>query len=192
VRKSLTPMNAGLRGVFDVDPAQTLHLYVDLKTPGMGTLPVVIQHLESLRNPRNYLTRWNGTDLIQGQITVHLSGDAPFEFMLRNKHRDYFIDAPLNDLASGKYNKTNALMATTPFSRDVGRVFWGSGGMTQEMRDTVKAHVKEAHNRGIGVRYWSTPGWPVSVRNDVWGELVRLGVDLLNVDDLKSAAEREW
>jgi hypothetical protein len=60
------------------------------------------------------------------------------------------------------------------------------------MKQTVMRHVKEAHARGIGVRYWDTPMWLISVRNAVWGELVGLGVDLLNVDDLKAAAESEW
>jgi hypothetical protein len=60
------------------------------------------------------------------------------------------------------------------------------------MKQTDMRHVKKAHARGIGVRYWDTPMWPISVRNAVWGELVGLGVDLLNVDDLKAAAESEF
>ncbi|KAA8912828.1 hypothetical protein FN846DRAFT_903189 [Sphaerosporella brunnea] len=181
-----------LRGIFDVDPNQTLNLYVDLKTPGATTLPVVIQHLEPLRTPRNYLTHWNGTDLVRGQVTVHLSGNTPFELMLQKEYRDYFYDAPLDQLQSGLYNTSNSLMATAPFGKAVGKVYWGSGGMDARMKDTVRNQVKEAHKRGIGVRYWDTPIWPVSVRNDVWGQLVALGVDLLNVDDLKAAAEMKW
>jgi hypothetical protein len=181
-----------LSGVFDVDPEQTLHLYVDLKTPGATTLPVVLKHLQPLRSPRNYLTRWNGTDLIRGQVTVHLSGDTPFELMLQQEYRDYFYDAPLDQLESGRYNISNSLMSTAPFGKAVGEVFWGAGGMSEKMKQTVMRQVDEAHMRGIGVRYWDTPMWPISVRNAVWGELVELGVDLLNVDDLKAAVDREW
>jgi len=186
------PGDRELRGVFDMDRKQTLNLYIDLKTPGASTLPVIIDQLKPLRTPRNYLTHWNSTDLVRGVVTVHLTGNAPFDLMLKQKYRDYFYDAPLKDLRSGKYNTSNSLMATADFKKDVGRVFWGSGGMTKEMKETVMVHVREAHERGIGVRYWGTPNWPISVRNDVWGQLVKLGVDLLGVDDLKGATEREW
>jgi len=60
--------------------------------------------------------------------------------------------------------------------------------MTEEQRRIVRAQIEEAHKRGIMVRYWDTPGWPISVRNGVWGVLVQEGVDLLNVDDLKVCA----
>ncbi|KAF8243231.1 hypothetical protein K440DRAFT_589787 [Wilcoxina mikolae CBS 423.85] len=182
----------GLRGVFDEEPKQTLNLYIDIKTPGVSTLPVVIAHLEPLRKPRNFLTHWNGTDLVRGLVTVHLTGNTPFEEMVKKEYRDYFYDAPLRELKSGRYNTSNSLMATADFGKEVGSVYWGMGGMNEQMKNTVREHIKEAHQRGIGVRYWSTPVWPVSVRNEVWGQLVKLGVDLLGVDDLKSATERSW
>ncbi|KAI5844709.1 hypothetical protein BZA05DRAFT_156195 [Tricharina praecox] len=181
-----------LRGIFDVDPEQTLHLYVDIKTPGASTLPVVIQQLEPLRSPRNFLTHWNGTHLVRGQVTVHLSGAAPFELMLQHEYRDYFYDAPLSGLASGRYNTSNSLMATASFRKEIGAVYWGSGGLSRKMKDKIAAQIKAAHERGIGVRYWSTPMWPISVRNQVWGTLVEMGVDLLNVNDLKAATEMKW
>jgi len=181
-----------LRGIFDVDPEQTLNLYVDLKTPGASTLPVVLQQLEPLRTPRNYLTHWNGAHLVRGQVTVHLTGATPFDLILQSTYRDYFYDAPLSGLSSGLYNTSNSLMATAHFRKEIGSVYWHSGGMTKGMREKVVAQIKEAHERGIGVRYWGTPGWPISVRNSVWAALVEMGVDLLNVDDLKAAAEMKW
>lgn len=186
------PREHALHGVFDMDARQTLNFYIDLKTPGATTLPVVIAQLEPLRSPRNFLTHWNGTHLVHGPVTVHLTGDTPFDLMLQHDYRDYFYDAPVKDMASGKYNTTNTLMSNAPFSKVIGRVFWGQGGMGRPMKDKVRAHLKEAHARGIGVRYWDTPVWPISVRNDVWGQLVRLGVDLLSVDDLKGAADMVW
>jgi len=52
----------------------------------------------------------------------------------------------------------------------------------------IKKQVEDAHKRGILVRYWDLPGWPVSLRNGVWRDLLRAGVDLLNIDDLGAGA----
>lgn len=181
------------RGVFESDPLQTLNLFIDLKTPGTETLPVVLSHLEPLRTPRNFLTHFNGTHVNRGPITVHLTGDTPFNLMITNTtYRDYFYDAPVMELSSGKFNSNNSLMSSTPFGRDVGQVVWGSGGVTERMKEKIREQVKAAHDRGIGIRYWSTPVWPIGVRNGVWKVLVDEGVDLLNADDIKSAVMMAW
>lgn len=174
-----------LNGVFDVNPSQTLHLFVDFKTAGAETFPMVLAHLEPLRTPVNYLTHFNGTAVVPGPITVHFTGDAPFDLLISNKtYRDYFYDAPLDDLGSGKYTSENSIIASAPFGREVGHVSWGST-ISEEQGEKIRAQVEEAHNRGIMARYWETPNWPRSVREKVWGALVNGGVDLLNVDDLK-------
>lgn len=187
------PTSYPLKGVFESDPSQTLNLYIDVKTPGAETLPVVISHLEALRSPRNFLTHFNGTHVNRGPVTVHLTGDTPFDLMIANTtYRDYFYDAPVMELDSGKYNSNNSLMSSTPFGRDVGKVVWGSGGVSEGMLKKIRTQVKSAHERGIGIRYWSTPVWPIGVRNGVWKVLVDEGVDLLNADDIKSAVMMEW
>lgn len=180
-------------GVFDEDPQQTLNLFVDLKTPGHPTLPVVLRHLEPLRSPVNYLTHFNGTHVNHGAVTVHLTGDTPFEDLIANTtYRDAFFDAPLTDLASGKYTPENSLIASTPFSKNVGSLFWPHGDLTTKMMNKLHAQIKEAHDHGLMARYWSTPNWPISLRNRVWHRLVEAGVDLLNVDDLHAASQMAW
>ncbi|TGZ80559.1 hypothetical protein EX30DRAFT_320090 [Ascodesmis nigricans] len=185
-----------LRGVYDSAPSQTLHLYIDLKTPGATTLPVVLSHLAPLRTPTNYLTYFNGTHVVPGPITIHLTGSTPFDLFLASSpstHRDYFFDAPLDELDSGLYNSTTCIMASGAFYKSVGKVKWGvGGGVTEEMKRKVRSQVGAAHERGIGIRYWGTPGWPVSTRNEVWRVLVREGVDLLNADDIRAAVMLEW
>lgn len=174
-----------LNGVFDVNPSQTLHLFVDFKTEGAETFPMVLAHLEPLRTPVNYLTYFNGDTVVPGPVTVHFTGGIPFDLLISNKtYRDYFYDAPLNDLGSGKYTPENSIIASAPFGREVGHVSWGNT-ISEKQGEKIKAQVGEAHNRGIMARYWDTPGWPLSVREKVWGVLVGEGVDLLNVDDLK-------
>ena len=54
--------------------------------------------------------------------------------------------------------------------------------------------MKTAHGKGIMLRYWYQPGWPISTRNGIWRQLTEEGVDLINADDVASAAglEDDW
>ncbi|GME44645.1 hypothetical protein GTA08_BOTSDO04387 [Neofusicoccum parvum] len=82
-------------GVWDADPAQTLVLLVDFKNDGEKLWPVVQWQLESLRS-RGYLTYWNGTEVVEGPVTVVATGSAPFDLLTANTtYRDIFFDAPL-------------------------------------------------------------------------------------------------
>ncbi|OJD30576.1 rrna biogenesis protein [Diplodia corticola] len=85
-------------GIWDVDPSQTLVLLVDFKNDGESIWPVVQYHLEPLRS-RGYLTYWDGTNTVEGPVTVVATGNAPFDFVIANStYRDIFFDAPLDTL----------------------------------------------------------------------------------------------
>ncbi|KAL4878876.1 PLC-like phosphodiesterase [Aspergillus karnatakaensis] len=85
-------------GVFDTDPSQTLILLIDFKTDGEETWNEVVTQLTPLRES-GYLTYYNGTDIVQGPITVVGTGNAPFNRIAANTiHRDIFFDAPLDRL----------------------------------------------------------------------------------------------
>lgn len=64
----------------------------------------------------------------------------------------------------------------------------GTDGLNDLQKVLLAAQVAVAHAKGIKVRYWDQPGWPVGTRNGVWRSLWEAGVDLLNVDDLEGAA----
>lgn len=64
--------------------------------------------------------------------------------------------------------------------------------MTDGQKKTVRMRIKTANDRGLEVRYWETPSWPMGRRNKVWKFLVDEGVGLLNVDDLHDAAFGDW
>jgi len=92
-----TPRN----GVFDTDAAQSAVLLIDFKTKGEALWPYVHSQLEPLRAKR-YLTYWNGEVLVEGPITVVVTGNAPFDRVIANTtYRDMFFDAPLDLLAEG-------------------------------------------------------------------------------------------
>lgn len=90
-----TSLDHPLNGVFDTDPAQTLVLLIDFKNEGQAIWPYVSDQLDPLRQ-KGYLTYFNGSDVIDGPITVVVTGNAPFHAVVASSHyRDMFFDAPL-------------------------------------------------------------------------------------------------
>lgn len=218
-----------LNGVFDTDPSQTLILLIDFKTDGPATWPHVVSQLSPLRE-RGYLTYFNGTDVVQGPVTVVGTGDTPFNLLTANStYRDIFFDAPLakledegppemdpegrplprspgpqhlphgfgqghsglpSDVNPDIFDPTNSYYASVSFKKSIG--FPWHLHITPRQLERIRAQVRGAHRRGLKVRYWGLPSWPRSLRNHVWSVLMREGVDILNVDDLKSATRRDW
>jgi hypothetical protein len=171
--------------VFDASISQTLFLFVDLKTTGAETWPHVVRALEPLRS-QNYLSRVNGSVIIPGPVTVIGTGNTPLKLVSEAPVRDYFYDGPLLKLDSEGITRAISPVASCQFSAAVGELKGRSLDVSQ--RALVGKQIADAHAKGIMVRYWDLPSWPVSTRNAVWRELVHAGVDLLNVDDLEAAA----
>lgn len=217
-----------LNGVFDTDPSQSLILLIDFKTDGPATWPHVISQLSPLRD-RGYLTYFNGTDVVQGPVTVVGTGDAPFDLLTANStYRDIFFDAPLakleeeapsvavddhslqktpnskrlphgfgqghsglpSDVSPDTFNATNSYYASVNFKKSIGSLWHFH--LTPQQLERIRAQIRGAHHRGLKVRYWGLPHWPRSLRNRIWNILVQEGVDILNVDDLRSATRKDW
>ncbi|KAF8421012.1 hypothetical protein EV426DRAFT_674093 [Tirmania nivea] len=184
-------------GIFDTNPEQTLYLYIDIKTSGVATYTSILKHLTPLHP---YLTHYNASTALThyGPLTVIATGNAPFSeiSVSPTSSSDYaryaFYDAPLLSLSDSNtpYNTTNSLMSSEDFGSIVGRV--SGGEMSNAQKQKLTGLVKSAHDRGIGVRLWDTPGWPVRWRNKVWRGLMECGVDLLNADDVWAAAGMMW
>ncbi|KAI1661253.1 PLC-like phosphodiesterase [Daldinia decipiens] len=193
--------NGTRRGVFDYDPEQTVILLVDLKTGGAKTWPHVLAQLEPLRS-RGWLTSFDDGVVHQRQVTVVGTGNTPFDLLAKNAtYRDAFFDAPLTnmwedpDASDTKstevpiYNDSNSFYASTSFADSIGIVL---GGFSEKQLRTIRGQIKGAHRRGLKVRYWDTPGWPIGIRNKVWHTLMEEGADILNVDDLRGASKLDW
>lgn len=174
-------------GVFDTDPTQTLYLFVDLKTDGETTLPFVSQELQPLRDA-GYLTTFNGTNMNYGPVTVIGTGNTPLYMVQDNSERDIFFDAQLQELDSSQGNVTADVspIASTDFIASLG----GSINTTfsSNQLGVVQRLIAHASDKGIGARFWNTPAWPISIRNEVWKTLTEQGVALLNADDVAAAA----
>ena len=186
--RSLSPV-----GVFDAVPLQTLYLLIDFKTRGLQTWNLVVEALEPLRRP-DWLTRFDGTTLHTGPVTLVATGNVPFERVMANRtQRDIFFDAPLASLESSedtnltfKYNTTNSVYASAPLVQSPPPHI----PVDKELESIVE-QIKAANIRGLKARYWNTPPWPIATRNEIWTLLVNEGVGVLNVDDL-DAVQRFW
>ena len=83
-------------GVFDTKPSQTLILLIDFKTDGETLWQHVSDQLQPFRD-KKYLTYFNGSSVVEGPITVVVTGNAPFSKVVASPHyRDMFFDAPLD------------------------------------------------------------------------------------------------
>lgn len=89
-----------------------------------------------------------------------------------------------------EYSRNNSYLASVSFTRSIGYV-WGSR-LSQAQLQLLRAQIRGAHERGLRVRYWGLPYWPTGLRNHVWHILIREGVDVLSVDDLVGATQRDW
>jgi hypothetical protein len=100
-----------------------------------------------------------------------------------------FYDAPLALLSTTFSNVTSndSPIASTNFEASFGPV--RRRGMNETQIEKLREQVKVAHEKGMKVRYWNQPQWPVGTRNAVWGTLWDEDVDLLNVDDVAGVAE---
>lgn len=144
--------------------------------------------LTSFRRSAGYLSSVNGTTFTSGAVTVIGTGNTPLNQVQPIPNRDYFWDGPIPTLNSTFSNITSLVspIASTDFAANFGPVPGTSLNSTQ--LDLLRAQVKVAHAKGIKLRYWDQPGWPISTRDGIWRQLKNEGVDFINADDLESAA----
>ncbi|KAH7148978.1 hypothetical protein B0J13DRAFT_295009 [Dactylonectria estremocensis] len=201
-------------GVFATHPNTTLILFIDVKDDPATTWPVVLKQLQPLRD-RNYLSRHEKSPSVSthqsfwpGPITVVGTGNIAKRRDVNigadskrwQQYHDVFLDAPLDSLTSPDFCRqsgTSCLMveenefytASVSFWQAIGTVLTGfSLSQLKIMRRQIRA-AKQLHLKS---RYWELPSWPISYRNYVWRMLAQEGVDLLNADDVVSAATWHW
>jgi hypothetical protein len=96
----------------------------------------------------------------------------------------------LDTRSLANYDISNSYYASANFKRAVGHV-WGSR-LSQDQLQLIRSQVRGAHQLGLKVRYWGIPAWPIGLRNHIWHILIREGVDVLSVDDLRQATTWDW
>lgn len=133
----------------------------------------------------------NNKTITHGPVTVIGTGATPLDLVGPVGDRDYFFDGPLDKLDTDEFSDLTALIspiASTSFAATVGELELGVGdgeALNGTQLEAVREQIESAKRKGIGARYWETPGWPVRTRNQVWRTLLREGTALLNADDLE-------
>jgi hypothetical protein len=93
-------------------------------------------------------------------------------------------------LPTDEFNDQNSYYASVSFGKAVGHVW--QGRLSPSQMKVIRGQIRGAHRRGLKARYWDLPSWPVGLRNHIWDVLVKEGVDMLNVDDLKGVSKQVW
>ncbi|KAF2111645.1 PLC-like phosphodiesterase [Lophiotrema nucula] len=190
--RNVSQASAGDRevGLFDADPNASVILLIDFKNDGHQIWPVVLSQLQSFRD-RNWLTYFNGTQLIKGPLTIVGTGNTPFELVqANNTNRFIFFDAPLDVIDDVKYTSENSYYASVNMKQALGR--FRLHKIKPSQVEVIQKQVKAASDKGLVSRYWDTPKWPISFRDKVWFTLTENDVGMLNVDDIISATRWNW
>ncbi|KAL3601786.1 Altered inheritance of mitochondria protein 6 [Fusarium poae] len=200
-------------GVFVTEPNKTLILFIDVKDDPAKTWPILLKHLEPLR-ARGYLSyhqKLSSTSTDQsfhsGPLTVVGTGNIVKRRDVNigadlgeyQKYHDVFLDASLDLLSHPGFcqriDSQCELQENEFYTASVS--IWRALGIvipyfSQAQRTRLKNQIKLAKDLNLKSRYWELPGWPTSQRNYVWRTLAHEGVDLLNADDIVSAATKRW
>jgi hypothetical protein len=88
------------------------------------------------------------------------------------------------------FDATNSFYASASFRSAVGYV-WRGHLSPRQMR-VIRGQINGARSRGLKVRYWDTPSWPIALRNHIWHVLYKEGADVLSVDDIEGCAKTSW
>lgn len=137
----------------------------------------------------NWLSSVNdSSELTMRAVTVIGTGNTPLSLVQSVAQRYYFYDAPIPTLGTTFSNITSLVspIASTDFLANFGPVY--GTALNASQLDLLRAQVETAHAKGIMLRYWDQPGWPISTQNGIWRQLTSEGVDFINVDDLEAAA----
>ncbi|KAL6912493.1 hypothetical protein FSST1_010253 [Fusarium sambucinum] len=190
------------------EPNTTLILFIDVKDDPEKTWPLVLQQLEPLRD-MGYLSRhdktmnrnqsfWPGPITVVGTGSIVQRRDINMGPDLEDwlQRHDAFLDAPLHLLTEtgfshgdefyGDYELENEFYsASAPFSKAIGSV---RTGFNDHQMETLRNQLRIAKERNLKSRLWGLPSWPISYTDYVWEILEREGLDLLNADNIASAA----
>lgn len=89
-----------------------------------------------------------------------------------------------------QFDSTNSYYASVSFGRSIGWLWFSH--ISESQMKLIRGQIQGAHRRGLKARYWSTPKWPIGLRNKAWKLLVEEGVDYLNGDDLRGMTRMDW
>lgn len=149
-------------------------LMIDIKTGSDSTYAALKLVLERYKD---ILSGYDHGTFHQGAVTVVLSGHKPYRMIQDEENRYAFIDEDLRSANRDTLGAKVYKMASCKYSK----LFkWeGKGAMPGDEQQKLLNYVAIAHKYGEKVRLWASPE-----NKEVWTELLKCGVDLINTDKL--------
>lgn len=154
-------------------------LLIDIKTDAVETYKALDRILAEYQD---IFTSFDPNGRSDKAALVIISGNRPREFMEAQKLRYAGYDGRLTDLDS----ESSADFIPMISDRWGNHFTWnGTGEMPTGEYEKLRKIVQKAHEKGRLVRFWATPDNPSPARENLWRQLLLVGVDLINTDDLE-------
>lgn len=153
--------------------SKQFYLWIDIKFEAQRAYEALRERLLPFKE---MLTYYENGELHEGKITVILSGERPFRNLLFDNLQLMTLDGRPNDLPK---NYATRIM---PFiSEHAGKVCQVKDYDQVGEKEIQRIHqlVQAAKVQGKKVRLWATPE-----EEELWQELEKVGVGLINTDDL--------
>lgn len=154
-------------------------LLIDIKSEAEATYKVLSKILSEYED---VFTTFDANVRRDKAVVAVVSGNCPRQLMESEPVRYAGYDGRLGDLGS------DAPATLIPIISDNWRTHFnwnGVGSIPAEERKKLKYIVETAHLKGRRVRFWGTPDERSPAREAIWRELMSIGVDLINTDDLE-------
>jgi glycerophosphoryl diester phosphodiesterase len=180
----LDPLAARIkeRRGFVYEKKKPIFLFIDIKTDADSTYEVLDKVLQDYKST---LTRFDRGKIKRKAVTVILSGNRPAAAMLNDHSRYAGYDGRLEDLRQGNQDGSIPMISdkwSNHFS------WYGQGAMPIHEKAKLDSIVRQAHRQKQWIRFWATDVRPPSAQQNLWAELRRAGVDLINTDKLEDLA----
>lgn len=149
------------------------YLWVDIKTDSEKVYQLLKQQLWPYRDMLNY---YNSGTFHKGKVTVILSGNRPFETLLKDPLQLMTLDGRPEDL------KEDFPSHLVPFiSEHAGKVAQVTdySQVDEAAFRRIAHYVELCRQQGKKTRLWATPE-----DEGLWTKLLSIGIDLINTDDL--------
>lgn len=134
------------------------------------------------QTPRNTPLPGDGRTATMDYGTAMAQDEADFPHIANTEDAGLRFLPPLNS--------SNSHYASVSFRSATGYVW--RGHLSHSQMRVIRGQIKGARMKGLVVRYWDTPAWPISLRNHVWHVLMREGASVLSVDDIRGCALANW
>ena len=151
-----------------------LYLLVDFKTAYEKTYPTLLAKLDKYKP---MLTRVVSDSLIQGAVTIIISGDKPsVDDFKKTSNRIAFLDGRFSDIGM---NTPNNIMPLISMSWLDHFQWKGFGKIPKKQSVVLDEIITAVHLEKKHIRFWATPD-----NKNAWAVLEHAGVDLINTDKI--------